>query len=146
MRAANTRGIMVILCLTLTACMPLSKANAENAEVSINHTVINLTVARTLTELETGLSKTSGLSANHGMLFIMPYEDRHCFNTTEMQYPIDIAFLDNKGGITDIYTASPKSQKLFCSRSKHTKFVIETRAGFFQRHQVKRSTVAEPLP
>lgn len=93
-----------------------------------------LEIADTPYLLAKGLSSRSVLCPNCGMFFIFKTENIQTFWMKETLIPLDIIFIKESGQITDIYTASPETDKsdfqLTLYRSQEpSKYVIELNAG-----------------
>jgi len=66
---------------------------------------VDARVADTLGERYTGLSDTESLPNGSGMLFVHGEEGNHTYVMREMDFPIDIVFIDADGEITRIHHA-----------------------------------------
>lgn len=102
-------------------------AVAENLIIRIGGKELEVTAARTIDELSTGLSNLPGLPSNGGMLFILPYTGRHCFTTDQMLFPIDIVFMDESMTVTEVTRGEPGTISPYCHPD--TRFVVETGIG-----------------
>ena len=69
------------------------------AELQISDTMITRYI---------GLSQTTSLGKNQGMLFVHPSETNHVYVMRNMSFPIDIIFIDSQGTIVSIHHASPE--------------------------------------
>ncbi|MBI4040600.1 MAG: DUF192 domain-containing protein [Deltaproteobacteria bacterium] len=87
-----------------------------------------------------GLMGRQFLESNHGMLFVFPQEERVTFWMKNTLIPLDIAFMDHTGKITQIehmvpenWTVKPPEVR---SREK-VKYALEVNQGWFEKNQIK---------
>jgi len=66
---------------------------------------VDARVADTFEERYTGLSETESLESGSGMLFVHDEEGRYTYVMRDMDFPIDIVFVDAEGRITTIHHA-----------------------------------------
>lgn len=100
--------------------------------------VINVSVADTPTEREKGLSKREYLRDDEGMIFVFETLDRHQIWMKDMNFPIDIIWLDENFKIVDIATnASVASYPNTFTPRASAGFIIEVNAGFTTKNNIK---------
>jgi uncharacterized membrane protein (UPF0127 family) len=80
---------------------------------------VDARIADTFEKRYTGLSNTSSLGPNEGMLFIHGTEGRHSYVMRDMAFPIDIVFIDADGEITTIHHAEPDDDGTFRGTGKY---------------------------
>lgn len=90
-------------------------------------------VVEQMNELERGLS---GRALPAGMLFIFPRIDMWPIHMRGMNFPIDLAWLDEQGVIMETRWLMPGVDILHYPKSP-AKFVIELPSGYFVRYKVK---------
>ena len=88
------------LAILLIAGWFLWQAVFPTTTVTINSRVFKVTVVDTVQSRAQGLSGRSGLSADEGMLFDFARPDRTCFWMKDMQFPIDMIWIDAQGRVT----------------------------------------------
>ncbi len=90
----------------------------------------NVEVARTEFELERGLSGHKPLADNEGMIFVFSKPDRHGFWMKDMNFPIDILWIDENFKIVHIEkSVLPQSfPKVFYPEAS-VLYVLEISAG-----------------
>jgi hypothetical protein len=66
---------------------------------------VEVRVADTPGKRYTGLSNTSSLSADEGMLFVHPSNGHYAYVMRDMEFPLDIVFVADNGTITRIHHA-----------------------------------------
>ncbi len=103
-------------------------------------TSLDITYAKTPEERYTGLSDRSNLPADQGLMLVYDMSERHGIVMREMNFSIDIIWLDKTGTIVDIKpNAKPSS---YTSRSDKTvfrpdanaRYVLEVAAGTAQKY------------
>lgn len=105
--------------------------------VGIGDTAITVETADTNEERQTGLSGRESLAEASGMLFIFEKSDKHGFWMKDMQFSIDIAWIDKDKKIVWIEKAvSPETfPKVFYPPSDAL-YVLEVQAGTFDKNHV----------
>ena len=112
--------------------------------VTAKNTTLFVDLALSPDQQSRGLSGREKMSENQGMLFVMQSPGRYGFWMKEMKFPLDIFWLDKKGTIVyfkqnlqpcltilDCPTYTPDTDSLY---------VLETVAGFAQRHAITKGT------
>ncbi|MEK9131407.1 MAG: DUF192 domain-containing protein [Patescibacteria group bacterium] len=101
-------------------------------------TQVTLTVADTQASRTKGLSGRPGLGADEGMLFVFEQLGYPGIWMKDMQFSIDVLWLDQTNTIVDIReVVSPETYpQVFAPKAKSI-FVIELPAGFVQEHEIK---------
>ncbi len=79
-----------------------------------------------------GLMYRNELPERAGALFVFPYPQRLAFWMKNTVIPLDIAFLDARGVITEIVPLTPLDETPVIS-SRAVPFALEVNRGFFQR-------------
>lgn len=108
--------------------------------VAIGEVRISVLVAETDEELKRGLSGMTSLGKNSGMLFIFPKADIYSFWMPNMNFPVDIIWI-NQGMVVDIHhnvsnEFNPDNPETY-SPVKPAKYVLEVNAGFAEEHNIK---------
>ncbi|RLG19589.1 hypothetical protein DRN67_02325 [Candidatus Micrarchaeota archaeon] len=106
---------------------------------------IGLEVAYSTQEHAQGLSGRENLCEECGMLFVYADSDERGFWMYEMQFPIDMIFIDEKGGVVDVaYQMQPCESECIVYHSKGSaKYVLEVNAGYAQEHGVQKGESIE---
>ena len=108
-----------------------------------------------------GLAVKDHLKENEGMLFVYEQPSNQSFWMKDMKFPIDIIWLDSYGTVVHIEqnlqpcvsVSKPSVSVLNCpiyTPNREAMFVLETVAGFSQKHNVNNGTdidfsLASPL-
>jgi uncharacterized membrane protein (UPF0127 family) len=89
-----------------------------------------LEVATSSAQQDRGLSGRKNLAKDKGMLFIFKAEDKHCFWMKDMQFPLDIIWLDGERRVVHVErNVSPDTYPNAICPSEKAVFVIELNAG-----------------
>jgi uncharacterized membrane protein (UPF0127 family) len=83
----------------------------------------------------TGLSDTESLGSNEGMLFVHNRESTHTYVMRDMDFPIDIIFIDSNRTITTVHHAStpPKGETHSREYPGRGLYVLEVNRGWANR-------------
>lgn len=114
------------------------------AKVSIEGYELSAEIPVTGELMSKGLSVKNQLRENESMLFVFEEPLRHTFWMKDMKFPIDIIWLDSNGKIVHIEeNLMPCPLVLICpsyAPNTDSQYVLETIAGFAQRHNISSGT------
>lgn len=131
--------IGIILSLSIFAFCYLYQ-QASPKVIVINHYKLSVDLSKMPQEYERGLSGRKSLQENEGMLFLFPKEDYLSFWMPDMNFPIDIIWINKACKV--VYIAKnvlPCKDHQTCplvTPDKLSQYVLETVAGFSEKHQV----------
>ncbi|MFB6106451.1 MAG: DUF192 domain-containing protein [Halobacteriaceae archaeon] len=101
---------------------------------------VDARVADTRGERYTGLSNTSSLPPDAGMLFVFPEEDRRAFVMRRMDFPLDMLFVAGNGTITAVHSAPVPppgtSEGTLTRYTGRAQYVLEVNRGWAAAHDV----------
>ncbi len=97
---------------------------------------VEVTVADTFRERYTGLSETTALGPDEGMLFVHDAEANHSYVMRDMAFPIDIVFIDANRRITAIHHAEVEDPPL-TQYSGRGKWVLEVPYNWTVEHGIE---------
>jgi uncharacterized membrane protein (UPF0127 family) len=107
------------------------------APMQIDGVAVQASVAYTPTERSQGLSDTPALPRDIVKLFVFPESKKWGFWMKDMNYPIDILWLDQSASIVHIEEqVMPSSYPNSYTPEKPARYVIETAAGFVAEHAI----------
>lgn len=113
------------------------------AFADVNGNKINLIVATAEKDRIKGLSGRKSLEANQGMLFVFEKKGTYSFWMKEMNFPIDIIYIDG-GKVVDIFenvAPGKDSQNLKIYKpSNPANFVLEINAGKSKKLNIKKGS------
>lgn len=104
----------------------------------VGDTQISIDIADTPPSQARGLSGRSSLYDIEGMLFLFSQDGKYGFWMKDMQFPIDIIWLDKDWKITEVTTSiDPSTYPTIFYSQVPVRAVLEVSAGFSERHGVK---------
>lgn len=108
--------------------------------VTINGYNISAFIADTNEKRTNGLSRVENLDKDQGMLFVFDYPSKQEFWMKEMNFPIDIIWINDNYTVIHIERSlEPCVTTFMCplySPSNNAKYVLETSAGFAESHLI----------
>ena len=131
-----------LMFLGITGIVLFREKNEEvssRMEVSIRDTTLSVEIADTVLRQIRGLSGRPSLGEHEGMLFV--YESPHVmsFWMKDMQFPIDIIWVDENKTIVDISSdVSPDTFPQTFVPSVPVQYVLEVQTGWARNHGVAR--------
>ena len=130
--------ITCLLILIFSSFVSLS-INAEDKFAVISNKIINLEIAQTFQERQTGLMNRDYLNENQGMIFLFDHPQQVDFWMKNMKISLDMLFISNKK-IVNMYKNVPPctAEPCLIYPSKHDiDSVLELKAGFCDKNNVK---------
>jgi uncharacterized membrane protein (UPF0127 family) len=119
----------------------------NHAMVSIGDTSLLADIADTVDKKIKGLGVRNNMTEGEGMLFPFDTDYPHAFWMNGMKFPIDIIWLDSNKTVVHIEHSLPPCPSQFdCPNhqpDKNARYVLETVAGFSERHGIKDGTQAQ---
>ena len=114
------------------------------AKVTVKGFELNADVPITSELMARGLAVKNQLKESEAMLFVFEESGQHSFWMKDMKFPIDIIWLDSDGKVGHIeQNLQPCVSVLICtsySPDIDSQYVLETVAGFTQRHNISVGT------
>lgn len=136
------------LFLYLNPADPLVESDPETRVVCFNQdkkrdSCVNAYVADSNPERMRGLSRSEFLPVNQGMLFVFEQASEQCFWMKDMNFSIDMIFMDSNKKVTKIYSnvAPATYPESFCADD--TKYVLEVNAGIARQSGVREGQMIE---
>ena len=124
--------IVVITLAAVGAGYLWIQANADQLQLH-GHTY-DTVIRQTEAERQKGLSGTKSLPAHQSMLFVFPSDSRWGIWMKDMNYPIDIVWLDNGQRVVYIVKdAQPSSYPTIFRPATYSRYVIELASGTIER-------------
>ncbi|WP_298487823.1 DUF192 domain-containing protein [uncultured Maribacter sp.] len=96
-------------------------------------TKINIEIAETEYETQTGLMYRKGMATNEGMLFIFPDVRMHSFYMKNTQFPLDIIYIDENLKIASFQENAKPLDETSLSSIVPVKYVLEVNAGLAEK-------------
>lgn len=82
-----------------------------------------------------GLMHASPLNPNEIALFVFPRSERHAFWNKNVEFPLDLAYLDENGKVVDFRSLEAQSE-MSVRPGSPARFVVEAASGTFDRLSV----------
>lgn len=158
----NINKIIIVIGITLAIFItfifiqfnPFAQTATENksaekppSTVKINDQTFNIHVARTDEEKQRGLSGRESLPLDEGMLFLFEEPNQYTFWMKEMQFPIDIIFINDETIVSISENATPPTElnenpqcnvDVNCyTADQPANRVLEINAGLAKKHNIK---------
>jgi uncharacterized protein len=115
--------------------------------ISINGIKVLFAIASTDEQRIKGLSGLGKLNENEGMIFIFDEPSKQGFWMNEMNFPIDIIWLDSNGKVVHVEkNLEPCRLFMTCPVYKpqlDSLYVIELRSGFTSDHSIKNGSIID---
>ncbi len=93
-------------------------------------------IARTETEIATGMMFREEMGENEAMLFVFAAPHRTSFYMKNTKVPLSCAYIDGEGTILEIYDLEPLDLKPRYSKSDRVRYVLEVPQGWFKRNNI----------
>ena len=112
---------------------------ASIPSVNIDEHVFNVLTATTLDEQKKGLGNRASLDQNSGMLFIFNMPGNYGFWMKDMEFPLDIIYINNNKIISIFTLKKPNSnsQLQIVYPQSPSKYVLEINAGLSKKYNFK---------
>ncbi len=90
---------------------------------------------------QTGMMFRTNMAENEGMLFVFPEPIRASFWMKNTVLPLSAAYISPGGAILEIHDLQPKDTNAVVAATDNIQFVLETRQGWFKRHNIHEGMV-----
>jgi len=97
-------------------------------------------LANTPLKREIGLMGRKKIGKDQGMLFEFPSRRRLSFWMSNTYIPLDIAFINNEGMVTEIKEMIPMSTRCITSGA-YCKYALEVNRGWFEQNEIKEGSL-----
>jgi len=132
-------GVLVLIAI---ATLGIFWTLRTSTQVQIGGEIVSARIANTTDSRIKGLSGTASLSEDEAMLFVFDTSDKWAIWMKDMNYSIDIVWLDDQKKVIDIAKqVSPDTYPQTFAPKTPAKYVLELSAGFTDRHPVTIGTV-----
>jgi uncharacterized membrane protein (UPF0127 family) len=131
---------LMLLAGTLAGACPLQ---LPTTNITVNGADLNLEIAATPEERECGLSGSSELPPDCGMLFVLPKSMPFAVWMKDTRLPLSVAFLDAAGRVLSIEQMDPLRTDVIYESQQPVRYAIEVNKGWFSEHNVKVGDVID---
>lgn len=115
--------------------------------LTVGETEIAIAIADTPALRAQGLSGTSMLGSDEGMLFVFENDGQHAFWMKDMQYAIDIIWIDAGRSVVHVeHAVTPESFPRSFMPDTPARYVLEVPAGFATEHGIGVGSKLHDLP
>lgn len=118
--------------------LPAGEEDTAGAQTAvINGHVLELEVARTREEHARGLSDRESLAENAGMLFVFEQPEVHGFWMKDMNFPLDLLWIDENGKLVAISeNVVPETYPEIFRPPSSIVYVLEVTGGWARNHNI----------
>lgn len=119
---------------------------SKSPTVTISGHSLQVTVADSPKEQEIGLSETTSLPQDQGMIFLFEKPDYYAFWMKDMKFPIDIIYIKNDRIVTIQSNAQPPKEKespIVYTPTEPSDKVLEIQAGLAQKYDFKKGDMVK---
>ena len=139
----KTKFLFVVVCVVVVIISLVfiykNTNHSDYVSITINNTRILARVADTPEKMATGLSGALSLPENNGMLFVFESPEIYSFWMKDMNFPIDIIWIDENFRVLDITkNLEPKTYPKKFSSEKPILYVLEVNAGFSDARNIQK--------
>ena len=143
MTVLTFRAAALALTLTLALSLVSGPSRAQEApqqlptiRLATGMHVLQVQLAQTPEQQQTGLMFRKTMGTNEGMLFAFDEPRQQCFWMKNTLLPLSIAFIADDGSVVNIDDMKPQTLDSHCS-TRPVRFVLEMNVGWFEKRGVK---------
>lgn len=126
-----------LMAFTLTAtAQDAPQMNLQRTMLSAGMHQIDVQLALTPLQRQTGLMFRKEMPQGEGMLFIFEEPSQQCFWMKNTLLPLTAAFVDDDGTIVNLADMKPQTTNPHCSE-KPVRYVLEMNVGWFAKKGIK---------
>jgi uncharacterized membrane protein (UPF0127 family) len=135
------KRIVIVLAILVGVGLLFWKLNYDQQTLRLHGHTYRITVLKTEDELQRGLSGTDSLPADRAMVFVFPRDEKWSIWMKDMNYPIDIVWLDSTRNVVHLeknvqpstYNAKDTEKSQLFRPDKVARYVIELASGTIER-------------
>ncbi len=145
----NFRLIISLTLILLFSCQQIfSEKSLRTCEIILSSDKgkkisVNAEIADTDETRNRGLMFREELAQNAGMLFIFNESKERAFWMKNTYIPLDIAYIDSRGIINEIYTMKPLDYSIIYNSIKPARYALEVNAGWFKKNNISAGSKIE---
>lgn len=115
---------------------PMPQMDLPRTQLRVGRARMQVQIASTAHQLQTGLMHRREMPADEGMLFIFPQAGVQCFWMKNTLLPLTAAFIAADGTIVNLADMQPLSEQNHCS-AQPVPYVLEMHQGWFKRQGIR---------
>lgn len=140
-------AFLILVAIVAALWLLVSNGVAPAQTLTIGEAELRVEIADTPEARRTGLSDRTELPSDSGMLFVFDEPGLYHFHMQDMQFPIDIIWMDEQKRVVDIAEdVAPESYPQTFGPSSSAQYVLEVNSGFSAEHGISRGARAELVP
>lgn len=120
--------------ITVAAAEP--KPISTYFPIKLGDQTVQLQIAATTSEMQTGLMRRTDLGPDQGMVFIYARPERMRFWMQNTPLPLDIGYFTSDGVLREVYPMYPYDETAISSKNPQIQFSVEMNQGWYQKHGV----------
>lgn len=140
--------ILIVVALIFATSVFLNKKDSfSRKKIIIGNIAVKVEIAESLPEKQKGLSGRNFMRENNGMLFVFSQPDFYSFWMKDMEFPIDIIWLDENLRIINIeknITPDTFPKKFLPPRP--AKYALEVNGGWADKNKVEEGVNIKVKP
>lgn len=114
----------------------MAQTNLPRTQLRVGKARMEVQIASTAHQLQTGLMHRREMPADEGMLFVFPQAGVQCFWMKNTLLPLTAAFVAADGTIVNLADMQPLSEQNHCS-AQPVPYVLEMHQGWFKRKGIR---------
>jgi uncharacterized membrane protein (UPF0127 family) len=129
-------SLVLAACALPAAAQDAPQMNLQRSTLSAGMHQIEVQLAVTPAQRQTGLMFRKEMPQGEGMLFIFEEPTRQCFWMKNTLLPLTAAFVADDGTIVNLADMKPQTTDSHCS-DKPVRYVLEMNVGWFAKKGIK---------
>jgi uncharacterized membrane protein (UPF0127 family) len=129
-------SFVLAACALMAAAQDAPQMNLQRSTLSAGMHQIEVQLAVTPAQRQTGLMFRKEMPQGEGMLFIFEEPTRQCFWMKNTLLPLTAAFVADDGTIVNLADMKPQTTDSHCS-DKPVRYVLEMNVGWFAKKGIK---------
>jgi uncharacterized membrane protein (UPF0127 family) len=121
-------SVVIILIVVLSFFRKSTNPPLNTVKIDLNGKEYQIEITRTSSQKAAGLSNRTQLCSNCGMIFLFGGDTSLPFWMKDTLIPLDMIWVNSKGIVTDIITATDLKSLKILQNTKPAKYVIELNA------------------
>ena len=136
----STAFVASVLATSLAVCAQDGpQMNLERVKLTAGMHRLDVQVAATPDQRQTGLMFRKDMPQHEGMIFVFEQATQQCFWMKNTLLPLSAAFITDDGTIVNIEDMKPQTLDAHCS-AKPVRYVLEMNKGWFAKKGIKAGT------
>ena len=134
-----------LLAFAFLAAFPAAGQEMPVVQLNAGMHLIRAEVAADFNTRARGLMFRASMPQNAGMLFIFDEAGAQCMWMKNTLIPLSVAFIDEKGAITNVEDMKPQTEDSHCA-SRPARYALEMNRGWFAAHGIKPGSRIGGIP